>query len=218
MEKGEGYVEFKFELNPFEFDFIDKGDIGILEFSEVYKVDFGTMNDEGYYMGQHRYNNDVLPWGEFYELIDSNWRTDFPKSSPIINSELDESELRHFIFFLRGNTIECLAIDYSFSMRFAKQSHYDAKYPNEYFDHYISMFSTNYSEIDENNLRDFNSQYIEFEGKEEFKELQFEVAKIKDNKDFDWYLKQAKADEIENVDLSSIKQIIDSVLIFNYSE
>lgn len=212
MDLGEGFVEFRFDLNPFVFDYIDEGDIGVLVFEEVYKVDFGSMNDEGYFMGQHRFKNSDLPWGEFYELFDSNWRVDFPKSSNDINSDIDESQLRHFIFFLRDHTIECLSLDYSFSLRFANQSVFDEKYPDEYFDHYITMFSLNKSEINETNLTNFNKQYIQFEGQDEFQELRKEVLKIKANKDFDWFLKQAKADEIENVTLESIKKTIDLIL------
>lgn len=188
IEKGEGYVEFKFELNPFVFDYIDEGDIGILEFVEVNKLDFGTMNDEGYFMGQHRYNNDILPWGEFYELFESDWKYNFPKSAEIINQSLNDAELRHFIFFLRSHTIECLAIDFSFSVKFRNQTLYDEKYPNAIFDHYISMFSVNHNEINETNLKEFNSQYIGFEGIDEFKELQREVKLIKGNNDFNWFL------------------------------
>lgn len=212
MEKGEGYVEFKFELNPFLFDYIDKGDKGVLEFAEVYKLDFGAMNDEGYFRGQHRFNNNILPWGEFYELFDSNWKIDFPKSSQIINSVIDKSKLRHFIFFLKDNTIECLSLDYSLSIQFADQSAFDKKYPNEYFNHYIAMFSVNHSEIKESSLIEFNNQYIQFEGRDEYQRLKNEVLKIKANNDFDWFLKQAKSNQIENATLDSIKKSIELIL------
>lgn len=215
LERGEDFVEIRFELNQFTFDYIEEGDIGIIEFAEVYKIDFGTMNDEGYFRGQHRFSNNNLPWGEFYELLDSNWETTFPTEAKILNKDIDKSELRHFIFFLRDNTIECLANKYYFSIRFAKQSFYDNKYPDGFFHHYLSMFSVHYTELNKQNLKTFNKLYIQFEGKNKFKELQVEVETIKRNDDFSWYLKQAQADQIDNVNLESISKAAESILSYS---
>ena len=110
-----GKVELHFYLNYFVYERFKEGDRGTLKFNNVHKYRLGPTNDEGYYMGQFRYTYSELPWGEFYELPDSNWRTDFPTD----NSELIElSQLknpRHFIFFLRDETFECIAEEFEYS-------------------------------------------------------------------------------------------------------
>ena len=74
------------------------------------------------------------------------------------------------------------------------------------------MFSVNHSEIKESSLIEFNNQYIQFEGRDEYQRLKNEVLKIKANNDFDWFLKQAKSNQIENATLDSIKKSIELIL------
>lgn len=71
------------------------------------------MNDEGYYMGQYRYKHEQLPWGEFY-LLDRTSENDFPMSAVVLNSNPNWNILNHYIFFLKDDTFECIAENYSF--------------------------------------------------------------------------------------------------------
>jgi hypothetical protein len=105
-------LRVEFYLNPFIFD-VGEQDKGELTFTECFKYSFNTCNDEGYYHGQYRYNNETLPWGEFYEL-QHDWETDFPNDFETLNSQTDKQQLRHFIFFFRDNTLECIAKDFEF--------------------------------------------------------------------------------------------------------
>lgn len=212
LEKGDNYIEFSFELNPFLSDYIDEGDKGNLEFSNVLKYHIGITNDEGYLLGQHRYSNKELPWGEFYELFESDWLSHFPDNSIHLKSNSKQEELRHFIFFLRDETIECIAGDYLFSIRFKNEEQYKSKYPNEYFDHYLSMFSINQTELEESNFVNQLNLYLQFEGEAEFEDLRAEVNQIIKNGDLHWFLKQAKADKIENINMEILREIMNSII------
>jgi hypothetical protein len=107
-------VRIEFFLNPFIFDHIEENDKGELIFKRCYKYSFNTCNDEGYYRGEYRYDNKELPWGEFYE-IKHDWENDFHPEYVILNYDLNKSGLRHFIFFFRDNTLECIAKDFEFN-------------------------------------------------------------------------------------------------------
>ena len=90
---------------------------GRLTFNEVWQYRLGSTNDEGFYRGQCRYSASGIPWGDFYELYDSDWRNTFPNDRICVASDLmNDHELRHFLFYLRDETFECIAKAYSFTM------------------------------------------------------------------------------------------------------
>ena len=212
--EGEGYIEIKFKLHPSEFKYLDEGDQGVLEFSEVHKIDVGTMNDEGYYLGHHRFSIENLPWGNFYELFDSNWEHDFPNDARLIDANLEHPNLKHFILFLRDNTIECLANESSFYIQFKDEDHYAKKYPNQYFDHFLNMYSLNLDELNRETSKKQIKMYIEMEGIAEFNQLQLELMQIELNNDFKWFVKQCYSNGLLNVDLENIKILADQIAIY----
>jgi len=104
-------IIIEFYLNGFIYEEFTEGDKGKLTFTECYKYSDKGTNDEGYYMGQHRYNDDDLPWGEFYKL-NTDWKVDFA-ADPVILSDLDDKkQLNHYIFFSKESTFECVAEDF----------------------------------------------------------------------------------------------------------
>jgi len=212
IHKEEDFIELVFDLNPFVFENVDEGDKGVLEFQEVYKFHIGTTNDEGYFSGDHRYTNEKLPWGEFYELTNSDWESDFPKQASVINDSIYKSELKHFVLFLRDQEIECIATDYFFHIKFKDEELFNEKYPDESFDHYLAMFGINQSNSENRNFEDQINLYLEIEGKEEFKTLQKEVNQIMINEDYKWFLKQAITDEIPNIDMERLKAMMNSII------
>ena len=107
-------IRIKFFLDSFLNDYLEDDEMGELIFVNCHKYSFNNCNDEAYYRSKYRYNNSQLPWGEFYEL-QTEWRNDFPQDGIVLNESVDESILKHFIFFLRDNTFECVAEKYEFS-------------------------------------------------------------------------------------------------------
>ncbi|MFD2247012.1 hypothetical protein [Pontibacter ruber] len=107
-------VSLRFYLNPFLFDQIEKDGEGELIFLNCHKYSFNNCNDEGYLHGQYRYSNEQPPWGEFY-LLQTDWKYDFPMECTILEEKFSEDQMKHFIFFFRDNTFECVAEDYVFS-------------------------------------------------------------------------------------------------------
>lgn len=104
-------VTLDFYLNAFRYTRFKEDDRAKLKFKNCHKYSFNTMNDEGYYMGQYRYKDIDLPWGEFYKL-NSDWRVDFPVKHEVLSDVTDPFKLNHYIFFFRDNTFECVAESY----------------------------------------------------------------------------------------------------------
>ena len=103
-------VRLSFFLNPFIFD-AGEDEVGQLTFTDTSLWRLGATNDEGWYRGQCRYSGIAPAWGEFYEIHgDDPLRlapTDWEKTP---NAEPVE---RHFLFYLRDETFECLAGNWS---------------------------------------------------------------------------------------------------------
>lgn len=78
-----------------------------LMFSNCSAWRLGNENDHGWYMGQCRYSHSAPRWGQFYELVGEDplrlappdWQT-----PPVVGAGD-----RHFLFYLRDSTFECLA-------------------------------------------------------------------------------------------------------------
>jgi hypothetical protein len=100
-----------FFLNPFAYD-AEQEEAGCLTFGECAMWRLGPANDEGWYAGQCRYSKLAPAWGEFYELIGgdpertspTDWRVPKPRGSGD----------RHFLLYLRDETFECIAGNWTF--------------------------------------------------------------------------------------------------------
>ncbi len=88
-------------------------DLGILRFSGCRRWRLGETNDTGWSRGQCRYSKLAPDWGEFYELVGHDPLRDLPDDWHEM-AALDGTE-RHFLFYLRDETFECLAVDWSFA-------------------------------------------------------------------------------------------------------
>jgi len=108
-------VSVYFYLNPFIWDDVEEEDKAVLVFHDVYKYAVTSLNDEGWYLGQCRFSQE-LPWGNFYLLDGSNWQSDFPDGEQVIDTALaNELELQHYLFYFRDETFECVANSYEFT-------------------------------------------------------------------------------------------------------
>jgi len=106
IEQSGGAIVLRFYLNHVE------EDVGALIFVGCSRWRLGPTNDEGWYMGQCRYSRTAPAWGEFYEVIGDDPKRDAPNDwHPIAP---DATGDRHFLFYMRDNTFECMAADWSF--------------------------------------------------------------------------------------------------------
>lgn len=118
IDKNTYNLTLSFYLNAFIHDDVDEEDIGILEFSNCHKYRLGATNDEGFYRGQCRFSKSGIIWGDFYKMVDTDWRNDFPKDEVVIDNYLkDNQDLHHYLFYFRDNTFECIAASYSFTIK-----------------------------------------------------------------------------------------------------
>ena len=201
-------IDLTFFLNPLPFQHIDEDDKGTLKFLDVYAYRLGATGEEGYNRGEFRYKNAQLPWGEFYELLGSNWKNDFPDDKQVINEQANKSKLRHFIFFLKEETFECLAIDYQYAFVDIISEALEVKYPKGYLNHYLAMFTSQFDKPTIENYKMYTDLYLQMQSKKEFAEVQKEVKSIKANNDLDSYLKIANYLGMERFEMKQLKEMI----------
>lgn len=96
-------------LNHYMFDRFVEGDKARITFENCYTYSLNSCNDEGYYYGQYRIDWKQLEWGEFYEIIGG---LDRKLPEPIVQLSDDLDNKRHYIFFFKDETFECLADNY----------------------------------------------------------------------------------------------------------
>ena len=96
-------------LNHFQFDKYQEGDKVKILFKNCAEYSLNTCNDEGFYYGQYRIKPTELEWGEFYEIKSG---LDRKLPNPIKKIQNDNSDRKHFIFFFKDETFECLASNY----------------------------------------------------------------------------------------------------------
>lgn len=82
-----------------------------LIFHNCHKYYLGAPQTDIHQIGSGRFKAGELPFGEFYE-IQSNRKIDFPKQATILNGTIDPEVLKHYLFFFKDGTFECLASDY----------------------------------------------------------------------------------------------------------
>lgn len=106
----------EFYLNAFQFNEFKEGDKALVTFKGCHKFSFNAKNDESYHKGQYRYKHSELPWGEFY-ILDTDWETDFPQDHEVLYTlNGTEKDLKHYIFFFKDNTFECVAQSFTLEL------------------------------------------------------------------------------------------------------
>ncbi len=104
-------LRLSFVLNPFIGHFVE-GEKGALVFARCSRWRLGSTNDEGWYRGQCRYSRSAPAWGEFYELVGEDAAMLQPDDWHVLSPAAAAD--RHFLFYLRDMTFECLASDWTF--------------------------------------------------------------------------------------------------------
>lgn len=105
-------VLLRFFLNHWRFKEFKEEEVGILRFRSCSRYRLGPTNDEGWYMGQCRYSGKAPEWGEFYEIAGNDPDRDLPRDWMSVGPT--STNERHFLFYLRDDTFECLAETWEF--------------------------------------------------------------------------------------------------------
>jgi len=207
-------IALTFLLNALIFQHIDEHDKGSIYFFNVYVYRLGSTNDEGYFNCDFRFKKEQLPWGEFYELFNSNWKHNFPDEKVILDDSINKNKLRHFIFFLKDQTFECLALDYKFSFLEKVSEALEVKYPKGYLNHYLALFTSQFKKPTLENYKMYTDLYIQMEGKKEFIDLKSELKIIKMNNDLNFYLKVINNYEIANFGIEQLNEMVKVIETF----
>lgn len=207
-------IEVNFLLNSLPYEYIEEGEKGKLEFYDVYAYRKTASNLEEISKRKIPLKVDQIPLGDFYELLDSKWKTDFPTDKIVVDESKKTSKLRHFLFFLKDSTFECLASDYSYRYNIEIDDLLETKYPKGYLNHYLALFAANIGKPSKENYRMFTDLYIQLEGKKEFIDLKTELERVKKNDDLYLYLKFANRFELENFGMTQWKEMIKEIETF----
>ena len=197
-----------FFLNAHAFEHIDEHEKGVLEFYDVYMYRSMIISDDADFRERFPFTNRPLPWGDFYEVKDSGWETNFPADKIIVNNVVDKSELSHFIFLFQDQLIECIAGDYKFTFASQASEIAKAKYPGEYFSHFLGMFTSNFDAIENESFEAHIDLYLRLEGVDEFIGVLMELQQIQKNNDLGLFLKVVNEMEIENFGSDQLKDFI----------
>jgi hypothetical protein len=100
-------VVLSFFLNPFLYPDFHQKDRGLLRFIQCERYRLGSTNDEGWYTGQCRFSKTAPAWGEFYLVEGDATLLEAPKDWRLMASR--SGAIRHFLFYFRDNTFECVA-------------------------------------------------------------------------------------------------------------
>lgn len=204
----EGGMALSFRLNSNDSEYIDEGEMGILEFYNVHAHKLETIDHEGYLKGQTRFKNDQLPWGDFHEIKNGQWPKDFPNDSIVLDKSIDKKDLRHFIFFLKDQMFECLAMDFRFRIDNNLEEALEEKYPKGYLNYYLSMFASQFDKPTADNFKVYTNLYLQMESKKAFIALKEELKKIKKNNDLRLYLKYANGLGISGFGMKQLNDMV----------
>lgn len=103
-------VVVSFRINHFLFHQFAENDIGRLRFGLCSSYRLGDTNNEGWYLGQCRFSKIAPSWGEFFEISGNTKLSECP--SDWIKVGTTSENLRHFLFYFRDETFECVASDW----------------------------------------------------------------------------------------------------------
>lgn len=114
-DSSDGNLRLTFYLNPY--NDVEEEVRAEIKFFKCYMYRLGLTNDEGFYKGQCRFSKSGIRWGEFYQLEETDWKRTFPSDKVILQEHLmNEEGLKHYLFYFRDNTFECIAKEYQYKI------------------------------------------------------------------------------------------------------
>ncbi len=103
-------VVLRFYLNGFQFPDFSEREFGYLRFVNSERYRLGSTNDEGWYRGQCRFDKLAPEWGEFYQVSGDFAGVAEATDWHVLNVT-SSKKLRHFLFYFRDDTFECVAME-----------------------------------------------------------------------------------------------------------
>jgi hypothetical protein len=104
-------VVLTFLANSFQFPRFAENQRLRLQFMNARKYRLGPTNDEGWHMGQCRFSGEAPGWGEFYEVSGDLKLDRCPNDWHMVGTVRPPGS--HFLFYLRDETFECEADDWT---------------------------------------------------------------------------------------------------------
>jgi len=104
-------VVLSFVVNHFLYTRFAEDERVRLRFTNARRWRLGPTNDEGWYRGKCRFSSQAPAWGEFYEVTGDVKLEQSPLDWQIFGDTLSPG--RHFLFYLRDETFECEAEDWT---------------------------------------------------------------------------------------------------------
>ncbi|HYD04939.1 MAG TPA: hypothetical protein VEC60_04400 [Reyranella sp.] len=116
VELAQPDVILRFYLNHRRFTQFGPSDVGVLTFSRCSRWRLGIENMDAFALRQpsSRYCQVAPAWGEFYEILGEDTLRDAPDDWSAVSAETEDA--RHFLFYLRDNTFECIAQNWAFTV------------------------------------------------------------------------------------------------------
>ncbi|MDH5395566.1 MAG: hypothetical protein OEW97_04780 [Gammaproteobacteria bacterium] len=108
------YVELSFYVNPWTFEGYKEEQRAAIRFYGCSRWRLGSVNDEGWYMGQCRFSKIAPKWGEFYEVKGDLHLDECPNDW----NEISQNEGNaHYLFYLKDSMFECDADYYEYIIK-----------------------------------------------------------------------------------------------------
>ena len=105
-------LTLSFRANPFLYPEFVSGQLLRLQFDNVWRYDFGGVNDEGWYMGQCRFSKLAPSWGEFYDVSGDLLLDQFDAEWQMLTND-PAPNLNHYLFYFRDESFECDATSWT---------------------------------------------------------------------------------------------------------
>ncbi|RKN80274.1 hypothetical protein [Ulvibacterium marinum] len=107
-------LNLKFLLNPFLWDNVEDDEQAELLFYNAIKYRLGGPGSDNF--KDYRYYDEGIDNYGFYQIKRSDWKKDFPIDEKIISKNPigKKDNFKHYVFFFRDNTFECVAEDFKF--------------------------------------------------------------------------------------------------------
>jgi len=193
---------------------IDENDCGLIHFENVLMYSITDITKSAFELNSCRFSPKQIQWNNFYEIEKSNWKKDFPDNKILLNQDLKQNGLSHYILLCGEKIIECVCSYYTFSFSNSILEYMEDKYPKAYFNYYIRLFCQNFETVSKENFTLYTDLYLQIEGKKGMAGLKEEIKIIQKNNDFNNLLKLVNLNPIKGFTGKQLQNAINVIQNF----